>query len=192
MTRVRTAADYGYTTLAVVGELIEAMREQFVSIPEGYEDPVGGLVPTVEHRGGLVVALDRMWPGGNCQAMAWVNVLSRWTTAEFPTRNPVNGCGGVRVLHVQVGVARCATMVDDHGNIPSIEAEEAQALALLDDADRLALALCVGARRAVDREVADAYQIHEWEPHGPEGGVIASQQTISVQLTNPRLPRRTP
>lgn len=187
--RLRSARDYGYTTIAFVGELMESMRDQFVTIPGGYDPPAAGLVPAVEHRGGMVVALDRMWPERGCESMAWVNVLSRWTTSEFPGRAPVNGCGGVRVLHVQAGVARCATMIDDRGDLPTRAEEEAQALGLLDDADRLALALCDGARRAAERGVIDAYQINEWEPYGPEGGVIASQQTITVQLTNPRLPK---
>lgn len=186
------ARQFGYTTIAFVGEVIEAMREQFVEMPDGYEAPRGGLVPRVEHRGGLLVALDRMWPQSGCEAMAWVNVLRRWTSQSFPGQVPPDGCGGFRVLHLQAGVARCATMIDDHGGLPTPEAEESQALALLDDADRLHLALCTAARRAADRGIVDAYTLNEWEPVGPEGGVIAGQQTVTVQLTQLRHPQEQP
>jgi len=185
---VMPAHQYGYTTIAFVGELIEAMRDQFVD-PEG-EAPRGGAVPAVEHRGGQVVALDRMWGDQRgCQSMAWVNVLRRWTSSEFPSQVPPERCGGFRVLHVQAGVARCSTMVSDHGVIPSPEDEEDQALTLLDDADRLYLALCVAARRASDRGIIDDYVINEWEPNGPEGGVVAGHQSVTVQLTQMRHPR---
>lgn len=184
------ARQIGYTTIAFVGEVIEAMREQFVLIPEGYEKPRGGLVPRVEHRGGMLVALDRMWPESGCEAMAWVNVLRRWTSADFPGPTPPNGCGGFRVLHLQAGVARCSTGIDDHGNLPTAEEEESQALTLLDDADRLFIALCAAAKRAEERGIIDAHLINEWEPVGPEGGVVAGQQTITVQLTSVRLPQQ--
>lgn len=184
------ARQVGYTTIAFVGEVIESMREQFVDIPEGYADPRGGRVSRVEHRGGQLVALDRMWPEAGCEALAWVNVLRRWTSTTFPQQSPPEQCGGFRVLHLQAGLARCATSIDDYGHLPSPEDEEAQALTLLDDADRLHLALCSAARRAAERGIIDAYSLNEWEPVGPEGGVVAGQQTITVQLTSVRLPNQ--
>lgn len=180
------ATAFGYTTIAMIGEVIESMREQFVTIPDGYDPPRGGLLPGIEHRGGRLVALDRMWPESGCQALGWVNVLGRWTSQTFPAHTPPDRCGGFRVLHLQAGVARCATTIDSHGRLPTPEQEEGQALTLLDDADRLHLALCTAARRAVEREIADAYSLNEWEPEGPEGGVIAGHQTITIQLTQKR------
>ena len=184
------ARQVGYTTIAFVGEVIEAMRGQFVTPEEGYDPPRGGLVSRVEHRGGLLVALDRMWPESGCEAMAWVNVLRRWTSTTFPQQSPPDACGGFRVLHLQAGVARCATTITDQGLLPTAEEEEAQALTLLDDADRLHLALCDAARRASDRGIIDAWTMNEWEPIGPEGGVVAGQQTITVQLSSVRLPKQ--
>lgn len=184
------ARQVGYTTIAFVGEVIESMRGQFVTPEEGYDPPRGGLVSRVEHRGGLLVALDRMWPESGCEAMAWVNVLRRWTSTTFPQQSPPDACGGFRVLHLQAGVARCATTITDQGLLPTAEEEEAQALTLLDDADRLHLALCDAARRASDRGIIDAWTMNEWEPIGPEGGVVAGQQTITVQLSSVRLPQQ--
>lgn len=184
------ARQVGYTTIAFVGEVIEAMRNQFVEPAEGYALPRGGTVERIEHRGGLLVALDRMWPEYGCQSLAWVNVLRRWTSTSFPAHVPPEACGGFRVLHLQAGVARCATTVTDQGILPSAEDEEAQALTLLDDADRLHLALCDAARRATERGIIDAYMMNEWEPVGPEGGVVAGQQTITVQLSSVRLPKQ--
>lgn len=184
------ARQVGYTTIAFVGEVIESMRGQFVTPEEGYDPPRGGLVSRVEHRGGLLVALDRMWPESGCEAMAWVNVLRRWTSTTFPQQSPPDACGGFRVLHLQAGVARCATTITDQGLLPTAEEEEAQALTLLDDADRLHLALCDAARRASDRGIIDAWTMNEWEPIGPEGGVVAGQQTITVQLSSVRLPKQ--
>ena len=184
------ARQVGYTTIAFVGEVIESMRGQFVTPEEGYDPPRGGLVSRVEHRGGLLVALDRMWPESGCEAMAWVNVLRRWTSTTFPQQSPPDQCGGFRVLHLQAGVARCATTITDQGLLPTAEEEEAQALTLLDDADRLHLALCDAARRASDRGIIDAWTMNEWEPIGPEGGVVAGQQTITVQLSSVRLPKQ--
>ena len=184
------ARQVGFTTIAFVGEVIEAMRGQFVTPEEGYDPPRGGLVSRVEHRGGLLVALDRMWPESGCEAMAWVNVLRRWTSTSFPQQVPPDACGGFRVLHLQAGVARCATTITDQGLLPTAEEEEAQALTLLDDADRLHLALCDAARRASDRGIIDAWTMNEWEPIGPEGGVVAGQQTITVQLSSVRLPKQ--
>lgn len=180
----------GYTTIAFVGEVIESMRELFVEIPAGYDDPRGGRVSRIEHRGGLLVALDRMWPESGCEALAWVNVLRRWQSTSFPEQTAPTHCGGFKVMHLQAGVARCATTIDDHGSLPTPEQEEAQALSMLDDADRLHLALCSAAKRAVGRGIIDAYSLNEWEPVGPEGGVVAGQQTITVQLTSLRLPKQ--
>ena len=184
------ARQVGYTTIAFVGEVIESMRGQFVDIADGYEEPRGGRVSRIEHRGGLLVALDRMWPETGCQSMAWVNVLRRWTSTSFPAHVPPDACGGFRVLHLQAGVARCATTVTDQGFLPSAEDEEQQALTLLDDADRLHLALCDAARRASERGIVEAWTMNEWEPVGPDGGVVAGQQTITVQLSHVRLPQQ--
>lgn len=186
---LRPARSVGYPTIGFVGEVIESMRQQFVTMPDGYEAPRGGLVPRVEHRGGLLVALDRMWPDSGCEAMAWVNVLRRWTSTTFPGHTPPDRCGGFQVLHLQAGVARCATTITDHGLLPSPEEEEAQALTLLDDADRLHLALCSAARTASQRGIVEAYSLNEWEPVGPEGGIVAGQQTITVHLAAVHLPK---
>lgn len=171
----------GRATVVVVSEVLEALRERFVD-PE--VPPLAGLVAAgrVQHRGGAAIALDG-FGGDDCEGLVWVNVLRMYRTNEFPGESSSSTpCGSSRAIHLQVGVARCVATIDDHGNFPSQDELESEALALIDDAARLDTALCKASRLLEDREVIAAYTLHSGEPIGPEGGLVSWVQTASYQL----------
>lgn len=166
--------------LPATGQVIEAMREQFVTTDDA---PLGGKVDTIEHRPGTDVALDGLFIG-DCPGLAWVNVIRLYRTADFPTESDrLAPCSGVPVAVIQAGVARCVATVDAQGYPPTAEDMEHDALVGLDDAARLERALCVAARRAMDLDVVDAAVWSATEPIGPQGGVLAWVATLTVQLT---------
>lgn len=172
-------------TVAIVAKVMEAMRYYF----DGggcASDPRGGRTGPVQHRGGLLVALDGFpdKPGDeDCPTLAFVNVLRQWRTTEFPGEtSAVTPCGGVRAVLIQVGVARCSMAMDDDGNPPSPQRMEQEALTLLDDAERLGLAICRATRAAEEDDLIDASVVHAWEPVGPEGGILSGLLTVSYQI----------
>lgn len=168
------------TMLPVVGQVIEALRAQFCD-PE--DAPLGGAVPTIEHRPGADVALDGLFQPG-CPGIVWANVIRIARSRDFPNEDEVaTPCRGLRIVVIQVGAARCAATVDDHGYPPTPEQMEADALVGLDDAERLERALCLAWTRIDDRNLGHQAAWTATDPIGPQGGVLAWTKTITIQLT---------
>lgn len=168
-------------TLAVVGELIEQLRPMFCN-PN--KPPLGGVLPPVRHRGGFDVPIDILTDGEQCTGMVWVNVLRRYPVGPtFPEEaNGMVLCTHSLAVVVQAGVARCVATMDDHGNPPPDDVQESEALAVLDDADRLNYALCMAGAALAEDGRALAYSLGAWDPRGPDGGIVAGTQSIIVQL----------
>lgn len=163
----------------VVGTLLEALREEFCN-PE--KPPLGGVTEQPQHRPGADVALDGLW-ASDCQGLSWVNVLRLYRTTSFPSeRDESRPCGGARVAVIQVGAARCAATLDDQGNPPAAADMEHDALAGLDDANRLERAICRARKWCQERELVTDDVWTGAEPIGPSGGALAWVQTWTVQL----------
>lgn len=168
-----------HPVVPVVGALVEALRGRFV---ESVKPPIGGRVAAVEHRPGVDVTLDGLWAEG-CSGLVWVNVVSLFRSMAFPevSQDP-SPCGGVRCATVQVGAARCVSMVDESGYPPSVADMEHDAVVGLDDAARLEAAVCEAVRVCRGRGVVSAAVQSPVEPVGPEGGVLAWIMTVTVEF----------
>lgn len=168
-------------TVAVVGQVIEAMRSQFTS--DAATAPLGGVVPTIEHRPGADVALDGL-QYEDCTGIVWVNVLRMYRTTVWPNEDDggIHPCHGALAVVIQVGAARCVSTVDAQGYPPPPDAMEHDALVGLDDADRLEKALCIASREIDRLNLANGTVVGSSEPIGPQGGILAWVKTINVQL----------
>lgn len=164
--------------LAVVGCVIEGLRRYFHD-----QTPLGGKLGHPQHRGGVNIPIDGL-TGEDCTGLVWANVLRRWSTVEFPAEVDVpRPCGAPRAIRIQVGAARCAVGLDDHGFAPTPDALEREALIVLDDGNRLENAVCFASALAEDRDLTSDVVVGAWEPVGPEGGIIAGILTVTFQLT---------
>lgn len=135
--------------IPVTGQVIEALRDQFV---DPVSPPLGGVVPEVEHRPGMDVALDGLFVG-DCPGLVWTNVIRLFRTDQFPAESDtIAPCLGTPAAIIQVGAARCVGTVDAQGYPPPAERMEHDALVGLDDAARLERALCLAARRLEDKK----------------------------------------
>lgn len=173
--------------VVIVGTILEKLRDNFV---DSSVEPLGGYTSQPQHRGGLLVALDGFGDdgrdtNGQCNTLLWAQVLRIYRARTFPMEELVGTpCGGIRVVQVQVGLARCAALPDENGNPPDPADLEREALVLLDDARRLELSLCQAAKAIgpTGRDVSGQVVIGAWEPVGPEGGVVSGVMTANFQL----------
>lgn len=169
--------------MRVIGLTLENLRYAFAD-----NHGLGDEIPRhrVQHRGGIDIALDG-FNDDNCAALAWVNVLRRFPTNGdgFPNEVPFIGdtCGRLSGLTIQVGIARCASLPDDDGFMPSGADLEHEALVLLDDASRLDAVLCRVGKDLANQDVVATYALHGGEPVGPEGGIVSWVQTASFLFT---------
>lgn len=124
---------------------------------------------------------------GRGDGQAWVQVANVFPTDNFPAqqtgamRCPPSGLG----VTFNVGVLRCAAVVDDNGRPPS-------SARLIADAKK------VHRDRAIVSEairccfLADAdpgtYVIGEWTPLGPQGGCVGGQTGLTLAVNACRCP----
>lgn len=122
------------------------------------------------------------WDGSCKQPFLWLRVQQRYrsTTRDFPAAvvgSSVCGTGSIRVLAVELGVARCSVA---GAKTPSWDKLHEEALVGLDDSWRIEKALCVmvGRLRAKDRAVGT----DSIAPVGPEGDVVGHTGVAYVQF----------
>jgi hypothetical protein len=131
----------------------------------------------------LIMPGDRVVWDDCCDGQLWVKVDSIQGARSM--REPaVQPCAATYNVTLSVGVVRCASMLDDQGNIPTTAAMTADALTVLQDyADVLAGITCCFA----PQELVAALRIQDWTPVGPEGGCVGG--TVGVSFTfNPCQP----
>lgn len=164
----------------IVTVAMQVLREAY--------DPDGLCPPDPKYGGSTDVVRFFASDGGlpywdaNCKApFLWVRVDRRYrsTPAGFPSATVADspcGAGSIRVLAVEVGVARCST-ADAR---PSWDKLATEAEIGLDDSWRIETALCgiVARLRTTTRAVAT----DTIAPVGPEGGVIAWTGMAYIQI----------
>lgn len=131
------------------------------------------------------VALVTITPGNTvawddcCEGELWARVVS--VVGASSMSNPrLQPCAATWQVRFEVGVIRCAHVVDDAGNIPTAAQMTADALATYQDRADLTYALmcCVpGIPGIQDLQVGD------WLPQGPEGGCVGGTLTSTFTLT---------
>jgi hypothetical protein len=117
-----------------------------------------------------------------CDGQVWVRLVSL-----VPTGSPVQPtgllpCGVVLWLAtVGVGAVRCAHVVNDQGDAPSVAELTADTLGVTADAAALSQAIqcCMTAVPGVER-----LSPLRWDPLGPSGGCVGGEWLVSMQLPN--------
>lgn len=178
------------TTQASVAVMQEVMAQMGRLFTDG--EPVGGKIPAsrVQHRVGSQVALDGFTDEfGNplkeeeCEGLVWGTVLRRYRTTDFPGEQfESSNCDAPRAILIQVGVARCSVAMDDHGNPPTQERMQWEAIRGLDDAGRLDSALCKAGGMLTERGIINGWAVDSSEPMGPDGGVVSWGQQAAFYL----------
>jgi hypothetical protein len=124
---------------------------------------------------GAQVALDY-----GADGMAWVRVVGAWPSSSFPSQE-AGGRGGVctspLAIQLEVGAARCAPLLGDEGELPTLSDQF--------EATRLQLADMAAMRRAIQCcETGIRYrrlQLGTYSPGGPQGGVLWGTWTVWIE-----------
>ena len=131
--------------------------------------PLGGSTDKVEFIAADMAPLDEI----HCaNPLLWVRLAGRHRSQVFPEMSiAASPCGGLDVIVLEVGVARCA---DLDSSVKATEAEVA-----LDDTWRISKALClVSGQLQADHQVGYDSIV----PYGPEGGVIAWTALVYISV----------
>lgn len=117
------------------------------------------------------------------EGQAWVAVQRYAPAGTFPSEAllPLR-CGPDQyVASIDVGVLRCASTVDDAGNVPTVDQWTEEALKV--SRDRTLVQYALLCRFA---EEADLYPggiaLGGWVPLGPQGGCVGGQTSVSVAV----------
>jgi hypothetical protein len=153
----------------VIHTVLAAMRAVFS--PTSECPPLGGGSTKVWFFAGEGAPISEV----NCNdPMLWVRLASRYRSEMFPDHTMVpTPCGGMQVLVVEVGVARCA--LADEGSIDEYTDE---ARIGLDDCWRLGKVACLVAGDLPAQQVGS----DTITPYGPEGGIIAWTTTLYISV----------
>lgn len=133
--------------------------------------PLGGSTDKVAFIAADMAPLDEI----HCSSpLLWVRLAGRHRSQVFPDPSvAASPCGGLDVIVLEVGVARCADLD------PSYSAKATEAEVALDDTWRLSRALCmVSGQLRTDHQVGYDSII----PYGPEGGVIAWTALVYISV----------
>ena len=109
-------------------------------------------------------------------AMAWVRLVSIYPSAGVGVADvTIGNCSKELGYDVEIGVMRCYALGDAHGNPPApADVREAAALAALDAESMFKAVACCPAISSKD------YVMGNYQPLGPEGGVVGGVWTLSM------------
>jgi len=167
---------------AIVLAHMQALREAFD--PESNCPPSGGGGTTVRFFAGDAIPM-AAWEVHSVgrstskviEPFLWVRVMRRFRSTEFPDAAvDIRPCSGMRVIELEMGVARCAVAEaeprwDDYAN---------EAAVSLDDSWRIELAQCRVS--SLLRDAGNMTGLMDVQPYGPEGGLVAWTGGTVVQF----------
>lgn len=124
---------------------------------------------------------------GRGDGQAWVQIASLGPTQAFPATFQA----GMRtlpqefVLEMNIGILRCAAVLDDQGRPPSSNRLTQDALKVQRDR-----AIVAEAIRCCFLEDADpgTFTVGSWTPLGPQGGCVGGQTNIRIAAPACRCP----
>lgn len=150
------------------------------------------LTAVVVHHGGALPARRYVSAG----APVWdCELVAVHATGGFPTEGPVGTVAsqpnmrgaGFALESAQFGITivRCTPAVPESKGaqvkLPTVEAEQAAALALYTDVQRVKNALVVAAK-AGELPGCSSLVFEQWTTEGPEGGMVATVRLVRVGL----------
>lgn len=119
-----------------------------------------------------------------CAGQAWVRLVSLIPSGNpFPQVDMVQGGAGCGVTlwaaTIGVGVLRCAAVVDDQGNAPSVAAMTADAVQQIVDMRSLeqAITCCFKGQ-------GYTIKVLGWDPLGVNGGCVGGEWTIMLAVNS--------
>lgn len=114
---------------------------------------------------------------GRAEGQAWVQLSGTDPTNDFPRQTGPQRLGfGEWAVSVTLGIIRCAAVVDEQGNPPSVDALMANAEKV--NRDRMLLQMAIECCFLPELDVEGGYIIGGWRPLGPNGGCVGGQQTL--------------
>jgi len=124
---------------------------------------------------------------GRGEGMAWVQIVSVGPTEAFPGifQGAMRQPPPEFVLEMNVGILRCAAVLDDQGRAPSSEKMTADGMKVQRDR-----AIVAEAIRCCFLEQADpgTFSIGSWTPLGPQGGCVGGTTSIRIAASACRCP----
>lgn len=115
------------------------------------------------------------------EGQAWVAVQRYFPTVTFPgeAAAPLRCKPDQYGVTLNIGVLRCASTIDDAGNVPSVDLLMDEALKV--SRDRTLVQYALLCRFAED---ADLYPgqiaLGAWTPLGPQGGCVGGLTTVTI------------
>lgn len=169
----------------VINHVVTALREYFN--PSSADPPIGTGSDAVHLFGGDVLPIEAwdFFRGAENQGcdepFIWLRMARRYRSRDFPT--PYLGgdsCIAPAVVALEVGVARCTTLITATDCDWDCYADEA--VTSFDDGWRIECALGVAAGRMRADMCSAAVALDALHPYGPEGGVQAWTSVLYAQL----------
>lgn len=114
--------------------------------------------------------------GGGC-GQAWTRLSQASPSSSFPASDifRIGNCASPLAFEAEIGIARCAPMPDERGNLPSLSNQL--------DASRLQVADMQAMRRAVQccaKASRKDMMLGSYIPFGPEGGCVGGIWTVAI------------
>lgn len=125
---------------------------------------------------GEVASSDYMGGCGTKNGMAWVRVKNLYPATSVGTPDiTVGNCNKELGIDVEMGIMRVYSVGDSRGNPPTpAQSLEAAALQIMDAETMLRAISCCDAISGRD------FVLSQYDPAGPEGGVVGGMWTISM------------
>lgn len=165
--------------LPLASRLLDCLCEQL-------PDTVGGPVCQCCLRPGLGAPADLccncLNDGVPAEGQAWVRVSRIFpVTARFPQQQTDRqACQtGAWAAELELGVWRCAGVVDDDGTPPSCERVTRDTTVTLSDAAAMRRAL-----RCCFTDADTLTVVGDWSPLGPNGGCVGGRMIITVEFSD--------
>lgn len=118
------------------------------------------------------------------EGQAWVAVQQVAPTGPFPAQStqPLRCRPADYLAQIVVGVLRCATTVDDAGNVPTVDQLTDEAVKV--SRDRTLIRYAVLCRWAEDADLLPGRLVlGPWQPLGPQGGCVGGQTSLTIAVS---------
>jgi hypothetical protein len=156
----------------LITEVIGPKLAELLSCAEAALDPPVGRVYLAP---GSQVAWDDC-----CNGQLWVRLIS--LESLIPAKlgaTSVDPCGLVWTATVGIGVLRCSASMDERGQLASAATFTSEAVQMLADEAALCQAIY-----CCDVLPMNKFDVHRWDPLGPEGGCVGGEWTMTMQVNN--------
>lgn len=114
---------------------------------------------------------------GRCSGAAWVRLDQVFPSTNFPDPDQKAECSTLLAATIEVGVIRNVILGNDRRN-PTVDELVAVTRAQVADMSAMhrAITCCV-----TKSNIDFVYVLNDYQPYGPEGGIVGGMWTVTVQ-----------